>query len=89
MEVTPLLPPPPGTAPNFVNPENSAYETYVAAGICLSLMLLFPSARVYAKLKLIRGRTLDDCIAPAFTYIDTVLTRSLDIHVLSFVYPLC
>lgn len=58
-----LLPlqPPPGIVPNFVNPPDRTFQLYVVAGVCLPLILLFASLRLYAKLWLIQSRTKDDC----------------------------
>ena len=57
----PLLPPPPGQVSNFVSPESRAYAVYVAAGICLPLVVVFAALRFYAKLKLMKRKTWGDC----------------------------
>lgn len=57
----PLLPPPAGVSPNFQSPESRAYAVYIVASICLPLVVTFSGLRIYAKLVIMRKRTLDDC----------------------------
>lgn len=56
----PLMPPPPGQVSNFANPPSSANAVYIAAGICLPLILLFAGLRFYAKFKILKKKTWDD-----------------------------
>ena len=60
IEFLPASPPPPGVRPNFVNPVSRAYQIYVAAGVCLPLMLLFAGMRFYAKVFLLKSITKAD-----------------------------
>ncbi|KAL8822520.1 MAG: hypothetical protein Q9191_006744, partial [Dirinaria sp. TL-2023a] len=56
----PLMPPPPGQVSNFANPPSSASAVYIAAGICLPLILLFAGLRFYAKFRILKKKTWDD-----------------------------
>ena len=56
----PVLPPPPGVTPNFSNPESRAVEIYIAAGICLPIIVLSAMVRFYAKAAGLRKWTGDD-----------------------------
>ena len=60
----PLSPPPPGVTPDFVHPESEASEIYIAAGICIPLILIFTAMRFYAKLKIMKGALWNDCRWP-------------------------
>lgn len=55
------MPPPPGVESNFVDPVSIGYEVYVAAAVCMPLILSFTMLRVYAKMKVFKKRTKDDC----------------------------
>lgn len=46
----PIQPPPKGVTPNFVNPESTAYQVYITAGVCLVLMMVFSLTRLLSKL---------------------------------------
>lgn len=60
-----LQAPPQGVVPNFVNPENRAYQLHAVAAVCLLLIAIFAAIRFYAKTFLLRSRrTWDDCIYP-------------------------
>ena len=59
----PDSPPPVGTIPNFSHPESRQDMIYIAAGVCLPLMVIFAIVRSYVKLLVIRMRTWDDCMA--------------------------
>ena len=61
VEELPLQPPPGSIVPNFAHPEDRAYQVYTAAAVCLPIILVFASLRLYAKVFLIRSRTRDDC----------------------------
>ncbi|KAL9086305.1 MAG: hypothetical protein Q9165_007220 [Trypethelium subeluteriae] len=57
----PYAPPPPGQTPDFSdNAENRIYQLYIVAGVCLVLVLLFGSARYFAKRRVVKHRTWDD-----------------------------
>ncbi|OKL60390.1 hypothetical protein UA08_04240 [Talaromyces atroroseus] len=45
----PSQPPPAGVTPNFVNPSSIAYQVYVTAGVCISLMVVFSLLRLISK----------------------------------------
>jgi hypothetical protein len=45
----PLMAPPPGVTPNFVNPDSTAYQVYITAGVCIPLMLFFSATRFLSK----------------------------------------
>lgn len=49
-------------APNSTKVESRSHQAYIVAGICLPLVLIFVSLRIYAKLCILRSRTWDDCM---------------------------
>lgn len=58
----PLSAPPPGETPNFAHPPSRASAVYIAAGICVPLILLFAALRLYAKLAIMKNKkSWDDC----------------------------
>ncbi|KAL8929894.1 MAG: hypothetical protein Q9208_001038 [Pyrenodesmia sp. 3 TL-2023] len=57
---TPLGRPPPGHTANLEHPYTNASRVYVAAGVCIPLILIFAAIRAYNKLYLNRGRSWDD-----------------------------
>lgn len=57
---TPLARPPPGYTANLEHPHTNATRVYVAAGVCIPLILIFAAIRAYNKLYLNRGRGRDD-----------------------------
>ena len=58
---TPAGVPPPGIKPNFTNPHGNGAALISVASVLLVLMLVFVSARVYTKIKIIRKWSPDDC----------------------------
>lgn len=67
----PIEPPPPGVVPNLVDPESRAHEIYVATSVCLPLIVLFATMRVYARVAIQKKWTWDDCkilIMPLMTF---------------------
>ncbi|MCJ1395154.1 hypothetical protein MMC18_008035 [Xylographa bjoerkii] len=60
LESQPLSAPPPGVIPNFTHPESIASEIYVAAGVCMPLVLLFAVVRYYAKIVVMKKWAWDD-----------------------------
>ena len=57
----PSIAPPLGVVPNFINPEDISYRVFAVAGVCLPLLLIFVGLRIYAKVRILGSRTLDDC----------------------------
>ncbi|KAL8721246.1 MAG: hypothetical protein Q9225_002023 [Loekoesia sp. 1 TL-2023] len=53
---TPLLPPPPGVTPNFVNPVSRAPAVHAANAAVTVVMLLFVLARLFAKFAYARSQ---------------------------------
>ncbi|KAL8873666.1 MAG: hypothetical protein Q9174_000896 [Haloplaca sp. 1 TL-2023] len=51
----PLASPPPGVTPNFVNPASNSFREVIAAAICIAIMLILTTIRVYAMVNI--GRT--------------------------------
>ena len=64
MQDQPMLAPPPGIVPNLANPESRAAEIYVAASICLPLIVIFAAMRFYAKVAILKKWTWDDGADP-------------------------
>lgn len=56
----PLLPPPLGVMPNFVNPENRASILIIISTIFLALLLPFVVLRLYTRIWITRTFDLDD-----------------------------
>ncbi len=52
--------PPPGLIPNFTNPETRVSRIDVSAAVCLPLIIIFASFRLYAKAFIVKKRTWDD-----------------------------
>ena len=50
-----------GVVPNFANPSFVGKPVLVTAGICLPLVAVFASLRLYAKCRILKSWTLDDC----------------------------
>lgn len=46
----PIQAPPDGVTANFVNPESTAYQVYITAGVCLALMVVFSLTRLLSKI---------------------------------------
>ena len=60
----PALIPPPGVIPDFVHPESRAVYTVVISAVCLALMGVFVSIRVYSRIYITRAWTKDDSKIP-------------------------
>lgn len=45
-----IQPPPEGVTPHVVNPESIAYQVYITAGVCLTLMVVFSLTRLLWKI---------------------------------------
>ena len=56
----PALPPPNGITPDFDHPQSRAIYTVVISGVCLALMGIFVSIRVYTRICITRAWTKDD-----------------------------
>jgi len=52
--------PPPGVIPNFTDPETRVSRIDVSAAVCLPLIIIFASFRLYAKAFIVKKRTWDD-----------------------------
>jgi hypothetical protein len=63
------MPPPPGVAPNFVNPPFKGLQIIITGIIFPVLMLPFIGARLYAKYSLLKRMHYDDCETAAKTRI--------------------
>lgn len=48
----PLGPPPEGVMQNLVDPDSDAYKMYITAGICMTIMTVFPLMRFLSKIQL-------------------------------------
>ena len=56
--------PPPGVVPDFDHPVTNKMEIHVTSAICLAIIFLFASSRLYAKLFILKPITVDDCEVP-------------------------
>ncbi|KAL9577510.1 MAG: hypothetical protein Q9212_006315, partial [Teloschistes hypoglaucus] len=63
----PLASPPPGVIPNFVNPESHAYQLVITVAVCLALVVIAVSMRLYTKHFITKSMGWDDftCILGA------------------------
>lgn len=57
----PLSLPPPGVKSNLTHPASRESQIYIAAGLCLPLILVFVSLRFYAKVAIMKNMRWDDC----------------------------
>ena len=58
----PLEQAPTPATPNFHDPENCAYQVFVAAAICIPVVLTFTGIRVYVKKYILKSHGRDDCM---------------------------
>ncbi|KAM0801902.1 hypothetical protein BDR22DRAFT_145079 [Usnea florida] len=56
----PLVPPPPGEHSDIAHPPSRAPDLYIAASICLPLIVIFAALRFYAKMIIKKKKTWDD-----------------------------
>lgn len=56
-----IIPPPPGVASNFDNPESRAYETVIVFTIYLIFMMSIFLLRIYSNVFITRSLGWDDC----------------------------
>ena len=56
----PLARPPPGQTANLDHPVSHSYEVYVTAAVCIPLILIFATLRIYNVIWIRRFRTPDD-----------------------------
>ncbi|KAI4115016.1 MAG: hypothetical protein LQ338_007924 [Usnochroma carphineum] len=78
----PLALPPPGQTANLEHPESNAIRVYVAASICIPLIVSFAGLRTYNKIYVNPGRALDDYTFMLAT-VCTIVYISLVIALLS------
>jgi hypothetical protein len=57
---TPVLMPPAGVVPNFINPDSIAYVSRNVSSVFLSLMLAFLIMRLYSRSMITRSCGIDD-----------------------------
>ncbi|KAI4283134.1 MAG: hypothetical protein L6R38_002398 [Xanthoria sp. 2 TBL-2021] len=68
----PLAAPPPRVTPNFDHPASNAWHVDVTAAVCIPLIVLFSSLRLYTQYRLYPSRTIADytfMLAAAWTII--------------------
>ena len=56
----PVLPPPPGVTPNFIDPETRAPQVRICLALSLALMWPVVAARLYSKAFMLRKFGWDD-----------------------------
>lgn len=59
----PVHPPPPGVTSNFIDPLSRAYQTRIAIGVMLALMVPLLFLRLYTRLRVTKTFGLDDCMS--------------------------
>lgn len=60
LQMTPLMPPPPGLQSNFVNPDDQGVIYIVVGSIGMAFAMIFVSLRFYAKTWVLRSIGWDD-----------------------------
>jgi hypothetical protein len=50
-----------GVNSNFTNPPSLGKPVFIVAGICLPLVLLFATARIYSRAFILKRWRIDDC----------------------------
>ena len=78
-EILPTAPPP-GVTPNFADPQTRTNIFIVVYAVFTSLVVLFVSLRLYAKMWIIRSIGWDDCECAS------ILGRHAELTASSFVY---
>ncbi|CAL8583259.1 hypothetical protein XPA_008888 [Xanthoria parietina] len=76
----PLATPPPGVTPNFDHPESNSWHVNVTAAICIPLIVIFSSLRLYNQYRLRPSRTIADytfMLAAAWTVIYIAILLAL------------
>lgn len=58
---TPTLDPPPGQQPNFKDPPSSQNWLVATGVLCLSVAIIFISARTFVKAYIIKKTQIEDC----------------------------
>lgn len=56
----PFRTPPPGVTANFDHPDSNSHRAYIAAGVCIPVIVVFASLRIYSNLYVYRSRTWSD-----------------------------
>lgn len=56
----PLVRPPPGRTANLEHPESNSYHVYIAAAVCIPLIVIFAILRIYSTIRLRQRRSKDD-----------------------------
>lgn len=62
LSITPSLPPPPGVAPNFVNPYNINPLIDGTLGVCLGITSMLVISRLCTRFLIIKRHGLEDCM---------------------------
>ncbi|KAL8693248.1 MAG: hypothetical protein Q9218_001882 [Villophora microphyllina] len=76
----PLSAPPPGVTANLDHPDSNSYRELVTVGICIPLIVIFASLRIYSNVYVYRSRNWHDftfMLATAWTLIYQGLTLGL------------
>lgn len=69
--------PPPGVVPNFVNPPSIEYYSVLCASICLPLVTIFVTLRMFTKVFVLRKVCAEDCAcASNLSIVSSQLTKS-------------
>lgn len=81
--LTPALEPPPGLAPNFVNPPTQLPAVIAGSAFVLAIVTISVFLRVFTKVYIVRKFYLEDC-EPGNLYDHLLLTFVLDLSVLAW-----
>ena len=58
---TPTITPPPGQQPNFTDPPSSQNWLVAVGVLCLTVAIIFISARTFVKMYIIKKAQIEDC----------------------------
>lgn len=58
----PALPPPPGISSKFIDPVTRAPAFVITCAVCITLMVICVTVRVYTKLYITKTWGWDDCL---------------------------
>ena len=84
---TPTNTPPPGQQPNFTDPPSSQDRLVAVGVLCLTVAIIFISARTFVKMYIIKKAQIEDCGFPSLIVLAgpfTVTFTNLQIQTRSF-----
>lgn len=80
LTTTPVIPPPPGTQSNFINPVDQLTAVYVTAGIVLALPAIGIAARLFVKLVVVPGSHRAEDYLSYFAFVSFIAYVAVILH---------